>query len=100
MRFVLDFAVFFAILAASTLPRLRIARQSRRRHNTGVWLASAGAVALAAAGLGVSSRSLVDSCLQEVNDGCVDAGGAGLQFVLVAGFILVALSSAYLLTRD
>lgn len=77
-----------------------VARRVRRRVRPRVWFGSAIAAAFAVAALGWSSRDLTQKCLQERNGGCVDIGGAGTQFVIVVGYVLFALASAFLLVRD
>jgi len=100
LRFISEFLIFFVILAASVLPLRQVSIMVKRRFSLKKWLRAAAIVAFAVAGLGWSSRDLQEKCLAENNEGCIDAGGAGTQFVIVAGFIVVALASAYLAYRD
>lgn len=99
-RFAVDIVIFFAVMALSTLPLAYVARLVKRRHNRRKWMAWAASVAVAVAGLGWSSRDLQKGCKSQNNDGCIDIGGAGSQFLLVAVFVLFALSSAYMMYND
>ena len=100
LKFIVEFAIFFAIFVLSVLPLKRVSTIVRRRFNQRKWLRAAGIMAFAVAGLGWSSRSLQRDCFAQRNEGCVDAGGVGTQAVLIIGFILFALTSAYLTYRD
>ena len=100
LRFVIEFVVFFAILMLSTFPLRRVARIVKRGYNHKKWIRAAAVVSLAAAGLGWSSRDLQQGCLAERNEGCIDVGGAGTQFLLVGGFVIFALISAYMVYND
>lgn len=100
MRFLTDFAIFSAILSASAVVVLVVAKRVQRRVRPKVWIASATGCAFAVAALGWSSRDLTQKCLQERNGGCVDIGGTGTQFVIMVGYVLFALASAMMLARD
>lgn len=100
LRFIIEFVVFFVIMAASTLPLKRVSTLVQRRFSFKAWLRGAGLVAFTTALLGWSSRDLQRGCLAERNDGCIDFGGAGTQFLLVGGFVAFALISAYLKYND
>ena len=98
--FITEFVVLFVVLALSIWPLKRAAAYAQRRFNQTKWLRAAGIMAFAVAGLGWSSRALRQECFAERNNGCVDAGGAGTQAVLVVGFIGFALVSAYMTYND
>lgn len=100
LKFIMEFLIFFAIFAVSIWPVKRASTYVQRRFNQKKWLRAAGIAAFATAGLGWSSRNLQQDCLSERNNGCVDAGGAGTQAVLVIGFVLFSLISAYMIYRD
>ena len=100
LRFITDFVIFFATMALATVPVTKVARAVRRRHNRRKWLMWAGIVAFVVAGLGWSSRDLVTACKSERNEGCIDIGGAGSQFLFVATFVMFALGSAYMMWND
>ena len=99
-RFFTDFLIYFAITAASSYVVTRVAAHVRRRHNQRKWIMWAAIISAAAAAMGWSSRALVNDCLSERNEGCVDAGGAGWQLILIVGYVIFALISAYLLYND
>lgn len=99
-RFAVEFVVFFAVMALSTLPLAHVAKLSKRRHKRRKWLRSAAFVALVVAALGWSSRDLQEGCRAERNEGCIDVGGAGSQLLLVATFVLFALAAAYMMYND
>lgn len=100
VRFIIEFVVFFAIMAVSTLPLRRVSQTVRRRFNQKNWLRGAAILAFVTAVLGWSSRDLQQGCLAERNEGCIDVGGAGSQFLLVGGFVAFALVSAYMKYND
>ena len=96
MTFITQLLLFSAITFASTLPLMKVSQIVRKPFNRRRWFGSAAIFALVAAGLAAISRNLVDSCLAERNNGCVDIGGAGGQALLLGGFVGWALLSAYL----
>lgn len=100
MRFLGEFVVFGVIMFASCFAVITVGKRVRRRVRPKFWAGSAAACALLAAVIGWSSRNLQESCLQERNEGCIDAGGAGTQLLIVAGYVVFALASAFLLARD
>lgn len=100
LRFLLEFAIYFALMALATLPLALAAKYAQRRYNRKKWLRGAAITALIVAGLGWSSRDLVSSCRSERNEGCIDIGGVGSQVLFVAAFVIVALGNAYLTYRD
>jgi len=99
-RFLVEFLIFFAILALSTLPAKYVASIVKRRFSVMKWMRGTAITALVVAGLGWSSRDLQAGCMAERNNGCIDFGGAGSQALVLSGFVLFALSSAYLMYRD
>lgn len=99
-RFVIEFVLFFAFLMACTLPLQRVAVIAKRRFNQKKWIRAAAIMAFATAGLGWSSRDLQQACRAERNQGCIDVGGVGTQFLLVGGFAVFALVSAYTMYND
>ena len=100
LRFLVDFVIYFAITAASSFVVAWVATRGRRRHRQRKWLKWAAVISAAAAAMGWSSRSLRDDCLSERNEGCIDAGGAGWQLILIVGYVLFALGSAYFLYHN
>jgi len=100
LRFSIDFTVFLAITTLATVPHARVAQIVKRRHDTRKWMRWAVVVTLLTAALGWSSRDLQTSCKQERNEGCIDIGGAGSQLLLIGGFVVFALASAYMLYND
>ena len=81
-------------------PLARVAKLAKRRFNREKWLGAAAIVAFIVAGLGWSSRDLVTACKAERNEGCIDIGGAGSQFLFITIFVLVALGNAYMMYND
>ncbi|MFT4988777.1 MAG: protein-S-isoprenylcysteine O-methyltransferase Ste14 [Acidimicrobiales bacterium] len=100
LRFIIEFVAFFAALALFTLPLQRVASVAKRRFSQKKWIRGAAIVALVTAILGWSSRELQQECRAERNEGCVDPGAIGLQVVLIGGFALFALASAYMMYND
>jgi len=99
MRFAAELVIFNGVLLLSTLPVASINKQLRRFDRPRKWYIAAVVCATIAAITGWSSRVLVQDCLSEINDGCVDIGGQGLQFIILGGFIVFALST-YKMTKD
>lgn len=100
MRFIIEFIVFGALMFASAVPVFVVGKRLRLRVRPPIWAGSAALCALVVAIVGWSSRDLQQKCLQERNDGCIDFGGAGTQFVIVAGYVIFAVATAFLLARD
>jgi len=99
-NFLIELVVFGAITGAATLFVARIHRLARRRFKRRNWILTAAAISVATAGIGWTSRDLTSKCLLERNEGCVDPGGAGWQFLLVGGFVVWALSTAYFVWNE
>jgi hypothetical protein len=99
-RFIIEFVIFFLVMWSCTLPLQRVAAIARRRFSQKKWIRAAAVMALIVASLGWSSRDLQQACMAEQNDGCVDPGGVGTQVVIIGGFALFALLSAYLMYND
>jgi len=99
VRFLTELVVFNALCLIAALPVAHINKQLRRFDRPRKWFIGAVIAATTAAVLGWSSRVLVEDCLSEINDGCVDIGGQGLQFILVGGYIVFALA-AWKMTKD
>ena len=100
MRSIGEFLLYGALLGASAMAVIVVAKRVQRRVKPRVWVASALGCALLVAVLGWSSRDLTQKCLSERNEGCVDAGGVGTQVVIVGAYVVFALASAFLLARD
>lgn len=100
LTFLVQLVIFGAITGSSAAVAWRVAKLARRRFNTRKWAIGAGIFALAAALVGWSSRSLTNACLSERNDGCIDFGGAGTQFLLLLGYVTWALGSAYFMWNE
>lgn len=100
VRFLGELVIYGAIMGAAAMAVITVAKRVRRRVRPRMWIGSAIGCALAVAILGWSSRDLTQQCLAERNGGCVDLGGTGTQFLIVVGYIIFALSSAFMLARD
>ncbi len=99
MRFVAELVIFNAIAFIVAIPVVRINMLLKRFKKPRTWRIAGFVCATVAAIIGWSSRILVEQCLSEINDGCIDIGGQGLQFVIMAGYVVAALSS-YKMTKD
>lgn len=99
MRFLAELVIFNAACLLASLPVANINKQLRRFDKPKKWYRAAVICAVVAAIMGWSSRVLVEDCLSEVNDGCVDIGGTGLQFLIIGGYIVAALAS-WKMTKD
>ena len=100
LRFIIEFVVFFGFLMLCTVPVWFVAARVKRRIAFKKWVRAAAILAFITAGLGWSSRDLQQSCLAEVNRGCIDIGGVGTQFLLLGGFATYSLGYTYLMWRD
>jgi len=99
VRFLAELIIFSGFLLLCTVPVSKINQQLRRFDKPRKWYMAAAICALTAAIIGWSSRVLVEDCLSEINDGCIDIGGQGLQFVIVGGYAVVALAT-WKMTKD
>ena len=100
LRFLVEFVVFAAVLATAALPLGWVGRRAGRSSLQGRWFKRAIIVALVAAVLSWSSRDLTGKCEAASNRACFDIGGTGVIVLLVGGFVLWALISAWLLYHD
>ena len=99
MRFAAELVIFNALAFVAAIPVVRINRLLRRFDKPRTWRIAGVVCATISAIIGWSSRILVEQCLSEINDGCVDIGGQGTQFVIMAGYVVAALGS-YKMTKD
>ena len=98
--FAVAFVLFTGALLVISVPVVFLARRRGRSKTARRFLIAAGAVGLICAIVSAGSERLEGQCQTAGNPNCYDFGGTGLQFLLVAGYIISALTKALALRRD
>jgi len=91
---------YAALLLVCTAPVLVLAWRRRRTRTVSRFLVAGASVGLIAAGGTATSERLVNQCTEAGNSICLDSGFAGLQILLVGGYIVAAVAKAYILYVD
>lgn len=98
--FLFALLLYIALLLVCSTPVLVLAWRRSQARTVRRFLVAVVSVGLIAAGGTATSERLVNQCREAGNSICLDQGFAGLQILLVGGYIVVALVTAYLLHLD
>lgn len=100
MSFLAPLLVYATAMAIGAWPLYVVARRRGLTDKVRRFAVALGVAAISCAVLAQSSDRLVEQCRAQHLQQCFDFGSAGMQLLIVLGYIGTALGSAWLLVRD